>query len=410
MDKFPQTIEDRSKRTHYEKDFNHPTNSNLRMKVRSMGLLHVLTNEGFKDIETELPSYRFPEGKVLQSGTDLHEIMDLPTWGRKEVNKEGNKLDIYDESDMLVFSYSKPIISPKGEHPYKVISKLGIESKVQRNHSIKDGILVKKETTIDAKFEIKDNKLCFRTPTVLTKEMSAFDDTSNGTETYANQIREGATSTVYQDDGTAQWHVRDESGQEYRCMFRMAMPSGTGTISDIKFYVWGFEDGGGSNKHVNVYEMTRAWTTAQTTWASYSTGNSWTTAGGDYNTSVVDASTNFSNGDSLDTDAYGNAGKYQYMVLKGTGATRELSSTWGDNIDLILKAGDTSTYWVPFPSLFSYYGTPTATPNAPYLLVTYSAAAAGPAKLKTWNGLPVAKIKTYNGLDIAKVKTINQLP
>jgi hypothetical protein len=36
-------------------------------------------------------------------------------------------------------------------------------------------------------------------------------------------------------------------------------------------------------------------------------------------------------------------------------------------------------------------------------------AAAGPAKLKTFNGLETAKIKTINGLEIAKVKTINGL-
>jgi hypothetical protein len=40
---------------------------------------------------------------------------------------------------------------------------------------------------------------------------------------------------------------------------------------------------------------------------------------------------------------------------------------------------------------------------------TYTAAASGPAKLKTWNGLVTAKIKTINGLEIAKVKTINGL-
>jgi hypothetical protein len=43
------------------------------------------------------------------------------------------------------------------------------------------------------------------------------------------------------------------------------------------------------------------------------------------------------------------------------------------------------------------------------LYATYTAAASGPAKLKTWNGLATAKIKTINSLAIAKVKTINGL-
>jgi hypothetical protein len=43
------------------------------------------------------------------------------------------------------------------------------------------------------------------------------------------------------------------------------------------------------------------------------------------------------------------------------------------------------------------------------IYATYTTGAAGPAKLKTWNGLATAKIKTINGLAIAKVKTINGL-
>lgn len=50
-----------------------------------------------------------------------------------------------------------------------------------------------------------------------------------------------------------------------------------------------------------------------------------------------------------------------------------------------------------------------ANERRPRLVVTYTASAAGPAKLKTWNGLATAKIKTINGLAIAKVKTINGL-
>lgn len=58
--------------------------------------------------------------------------------------------------------------------------------------------------------------------------------------------------------------------------------------------------------------------------------------------------------------------------------------------------------------LVGYFADYTGTTYDPKLVVTYTVPA-GPAKLKTWNGLAANKIKTVNGLEIAKVKTINGL-
>jgi hypothetical protein len=49
----------------------------------------------------------------------------------------------------------------------------------------------------------------------------------------------------------------------------------------------------------------------------------------------------------------------------------------------------------------------TGTSTDPYITVTHTSAASGPAHLKTWNGVAKANIKTINGIAIANVKTIS---
>jgi hypothetical protein len=92
--------------------------------------------------------------------------------------------------------------------------------------------------------------------------------------------------------------------------------------------------------------------------------------------------------------------------------------TWDVTDDVTLWAGGTTNYgwWLKHPSETGNLGGKsfassdhTTASYRPKLVVNYTTAASGPAKLKTWNGLATAKIKTINGLDMAKVKTINGL-
>ncbi|MEM2990477.1 MAG: hypothetical protein QXQ02_04765, partial [Halobacteria archaeon] len=62
-------------RTHTTKDFPHPTEPGKFIKIQSSGLLHAYTDEGFKEIGKEIPSYEFPEGLEITEKKDKHFIM-----------------------------------------------------------------------------------------------------------------------------------------------------------------------------------------------------------------------------------------------------------------------------------------------------------------------------------------------
>ena len=85
-------------------------------------------------------------------------------------------------------------------------------------------------------------------------------------------------------------------------------------------------------------------------------------------------------------------------------------SKFGGRTGWDLNNDTTGLSWVSstFYQFNCYYSNNTGTTNDPKLVVTYTLAA-GPAKLKTRNGLEVAKIKTINGLEIGKSKTIDGL-
>jgi len=58
-------------------------------------------------------------------------------------------------------------------------------------------------------------------------------------------------------------------------------------------------------------------------------------------------------------------------------------------------------------NVVSYFADQTGTNKDPKLVLTHAAAAAGPAKLKTWDTVAAASVKTGNTVAIANIKTIN---
>jgi hypothetical protein len=101
-------------------------------------------------------------------------------------------------------------------------------------------------------------------------------------------------------------------------------------------------------------------------------------------------------------------------AIAGNWATSDTYYSYGSSTDLWgenwTPAGiNNANFGVAF-SVWIYNAAWIASVDHIRITVYYTGAAAGPAKLKTWNGLAVAKIKTINGLAIAKVKTVNGLP
>jgi len=54
----------------------------------------------------------------------------------------------------------------------------------------------------------------------------------------------------------------------------------------------------------------------------------------------------------------------------------------------------------------AYFSEQTGTSNDPKLVITYTAAA-GPANLKSFNGVAKASIKSINGTAIGSIKSVN---
>lgn len=178
--------------------------------------------------------------------------------------------------------------------------------------------------------------------------------TTTTTSSNATAIRGQSPDTNY-DGGTM--YVQNYSGSIIRTLAGFTLPSNPGgaTITKIDLYLRTVN--GNTSEPTDVHEITTAgFDDAQATWNSYSTGNSWTTAGGDYSATIIDTIT-----PSI------TANTWNVWTIQGTGATNPLSLDWGDSIDLLLKFNDegVNNHYVGF------YGDHTAG-SEPYLEITYT--------------------------------------
>ncbi|MBK9580224.1 MAG: DNRLRE domain-containing protein [Fibrobacteres bacterium] len=183
------------------------------------------------------------------------------------------------------------------------------------------------------------------------------------TDTTATNNKDGqllvlAPTTNY---GTADamWASCD-AGAQFHALIDFTLPSGSGTISAITLNLYKAANGGtNTGVNVEVHEMTRDWTESQATWNVYSTGNNWTSAGGDYSSTVVD---------SLAHTATNSI--WRAWDLIGAGATNPISGlTWGSNVKLLLLISPESTT----PQQAENYYTKERASNKPYIEITYTA-------------------------------------
>lgn len=177
--------------------------------------------------------------------------------------------------------------------------------------------------------------------------------TTTATSSNATSARSQNPNSNY--DG-ATMYVQNYPGSIIRVFAGFTLPSDPGgTITKIELYLRTVN--GNTAEATDVHEITTSgFDDAQATWNSYSTGNSWTTPGGDYSGTIIDTITPSTV-----------ANTWNVWTIQGTGATNPLSLDWGDSIDLLLKFNDESAngHYVGF------YGDHTAG-SEPYLLITYT--------------------------------------
>jgi hypothetical protein len=148
-----------------------------------------------------------------------------------------------------------------------------------------------------------------------------------------------------------------------RILIRFTLPAGSGTISKIALFLklQGYDEA--DNMPCSIHECSRTFVENQATWNSYSTGNTWTTAGGDYSATKVDVTTIGSSTGSF----------YEWDLVGGTSDNPISGLTWESVINLLIKreteSGSTTTK--------NFYTKGDATVgNRPYIEITYTAISA----------------------------------
>lgn len=321
----------KSKRTHFTKQFIHPDDSLQRRICSQQKIVHAFTDNGFEDVETELGSFVFPEGTMINAEAANHYIMDLPSWGRAEVSGDGSQVNIYDLQDVSIYVYRNPVVTPNATKPYEVHD--GNDDFVEDKDTLKThGLLpeysiVRKETTQDAKFQVIDNKLYFILPASLTYPVQVWDDTDTSSVSNDDTRIVSNLPNSNFDNSQLQVDIGNSVPDMVRSIMEWTLSSdpGGGIISDVQvdFDVTNSADSS-SGKNVNLQELTATFIESQATWNDRITATAWSTAGGDFSATVVD---------SIALPGVGT----MTLFLMGASATNPLTLDWSDTVDFILK-------------------------------------------------------------------------
>lgn len=375
--------EDKERRTHTSKDFADPSNPNQRILIQSSGLLHAFTDKGFEDIDVELPNFKFPEGKKLTAKSNRHYIMDLPSWGDCRLEENGKILRVYDKKGMPIFKYTNPGVCPTGKKPFVITDKDRNKKDASNLKEIspRDQSIEKSKFVKDAHFEIENGKMYFKLAKANSQDIEAFDDTDT---TATNNKDNYMVQTAPTSNRGSNTLFDLETGNKRRGIIQMTLPSGSGAISAIKFYLYCVA-GDGTGLDINVYELTNHtnWGEATSNWNTYDGSNAWTGGGaeGDYG-SVVDSAT------------ISSTGAWYNWVLVGTGSTNPMTLTWSSVVNLLIRfANEALGNYLDFPT--KEYTDDTA--KRPYIEITYSS-----TTTYTKTITAKARIKTA---DIAKTVT-----
>jgi len=136
-----------------------------------------------------------------------------------------------------------------------------------------------------------------------------------------------------------------------RSIFTFDLPAdpGSNTIDDIRFYLYQTRNDGTAAFETRA--LTRTWTETQATWNVYTTGNAWSSPGGDF-------------GSALSTSSWSTANGRKSMPLN------DMSLNWGSTANFMIKAQTEGT-----GSKYMQYDSSEASTASqrPYFEITYHA-------------------------------------
>lgn len=158
-------------------------------------------------------------------------------------------------------------------------------------------------------------------------------------------------------------HSYGGAGGSNHALFNFTLPSGSGTITDVKLYL--YKVGGGTTAlQYDLHKIKRTdLSIAQTTWNIYKTGSNWDTAGAtganDYDSTIIDTG-----------NASQSLNSWTNYVLMGTGADNSLTLAWEDTVSVMIKPNS-----YPGDSNYTQWASSEATDSSkhPYLEITFTA-------------------------------------
>ena len=196
----------------------------------------------------------------------------------------------------------------------------------------------------------------------LIKGASALLDTSSTNnkdtwlEAYAPTENKGNNTTLCVSN------YGDEISKPDRIIINATLPVKSGySIDKIRLALYKYSSTVFPTFYLNAHVLNRTdWVETQATWNIYKTGSNWTTAGGDYNATVIDSIPH--------NTAINN---WDYWTLQGTGADNPLTKTWGDDLNILIKVDSENRTFYSNNCYFSKNYT-TDTTKRPYIEITYS--------------------------------------
>lgn len=342
------TNEDFSKRTYNTKDFQNPADPNTRIIILSSGLLHYF-DESFK----EIPELKFPEGKILSNEKSQYFIMDLPDWGKEQIQDNGKSLIILDKRNQPIYVFKNAF----------VVSQNAQETEVRNGSTSQPAIVIENDEAI---FLVENHQLFVKIPYLKNSvfPLQVFDDVNTtSTNNKDSWVYETYPNTDYSAYPLYYFGV-DDPGSRDRLIQDWTLPAGSGVISKIELFLYYYSDEGLAGDDIQIHELTQSFTEPGITWNRYDGVHDWATRGGNYSATVIDKVT------------VPNAPNWIDFVLQGAGADNPLSLDWEDNFDLLARATDEVT--VAYGIIRSKEWT---TPSQrPYLLITYTPTPPPPAK------------------------------
>ena len=186
--------------------------------------------------------------------------------------------------------------------------------------------------------------------TTLTKDgrnASPAPNTNFGSETFMYVLPAGGGSNIQ------------------RSLMGFTTPNNTGTITNVKLFLYLTTKGTQERKKkINLHEITQSgWTEAGFTWNKYDGTNNWTTAGGDYSATIVDA-----------ISAPPTTATWYTWEIYGGGADNPVTVNWNTSYNFILKGAAETTGNTDSYRDFASRST-TATSTRPYIEITYTESA-----------------------------------